>query len=833
MGSYSFWTSFVVLLSLTQDAGAKAPRPDFKNIYEPKTNKTIDQVISEMLGGMDIASNMILADDGKILAELDMYLSRDQFLHMYQPPRAEEMFKMGMMPAPDGVSLDENYFANLAKDQTSRKKRKAAKSTTLRWTEGIIPYSFASGHFDEKEQYMMRRALTEWERYTCVQFRPATNQDRNSVRFQNGVGCNSLLGMVGGVQDLNLQAPGCRYKGLYLHEVGHAIGLVHEHQLPDRDNYISILYQNVQPQMRVWFNKYTLDVVDQMKVPYELSSVMHYGITAFSVDGQKQTIRANDQSRQDEIGEVYLKELSYTDVEIVNFMYNCSRRCPDPNKCGPTGHLDQNCECICEDGSSDCDKTKTTKNAQCVNDYNSWACYIWANQGECERNPKYMKAYCKKACGECGTGPRSQGKKSRLWSWTWFPLMTKMLPKQLRNIGPCKDFYSPQKCKTWKERGDCSTNTRWMINNCQATCGLCGDVATRPQFNCSNIHIDTQKCEEWAKMGECVVNAQWMFDNCKKSCGMCLDKEVTGGGTDNSVDEDKLECVDTHENCKSWADNGECQANPSWMINNCRKSCEKCEDGSCKNLYDDVQCEIWSQKLECLSNPEWMMKHCTKACGTGKCAGVTTSATVTTRRPGSGFTKSTARPVVTTTSSTCNNLHNSDTECQIWAKNDHCHINPRWMNKNCYKACSGCDGSTILTTTPTLVTGTVITGDQCEDMNEGCPGWARDGYCDSNPRYNLIYCKKSCNNCNGCRDTEVLCSVWAKDGHCERNARFMMRHCQKSCQACLMYEALDQLKPVDSVTTPKANGNAAVALVSSLWSLILMPVSVTYFKYLL
>uniref|UniRef100_A0A2C9LK61 Metalloendopeptidase n=1 Tax=Biomphalaria glabrata TaxID=6526 RepID=A0A2C9LK61_BIOGL len=693
-----------------------------------------------------VASNMILADDGKILAELDMYLSRDQFLHMYQPPRAE--------------------------------------------------------------------------------------------------------------------------KGLYLHEVGHAIGLVHEHQLPDRDNYISILYQNVQPQMRVWFNKYTLDVVDQMKVPYELSSVMHYGITAFSVDGQKQTIRANDQSRQDEIGEVYLKELSYTDVEIVNFMYNCSRRCPDPNKCGPTGHLDQNCECICEDGSSDCDKTKTTKNAQCVNDYNSWACYIWANQGECERNPKYMKAYCKKACGECGTGPRSQGKKSRLWSWTWFPLMTKMLPKQLRNIGPCKDFYSPQKCKTWKERGDCSTNTRWMINNCQATCGLCGDVATRPQFNCSNIHIDTQKCEEWAKMGECVVNAQWMFDNCKKSCGMCLDKEVTGGGTDNSVDEDKLECVDTHENCKSWADNGECQANPSWMIclvsisvecvdthenckswadngecqanpswmiNNCRKSCEKCEDGSCKNLYDDVQCEIWSQKLECLSNPEWMMKHCTKACGTGKCAGVTTSATVTTRRPGSGSTKSTARPVVTTTSSTCNNLHNSDTECQIWAKNDHCHINPRWMNKNCYKACSGCDGSTILTTTPTLVTGTVsvITGDQCEDMNEGCPGWARDGYCDSNPRYNLIYCKKSCNNCNGCRDTEVLCSVWAKDGHCERNARFMMRHCQKSCQACLMYEALDQLKPVDSVTTPKANGNAAVALVSSLWSLILMPVSVTYFKYLL
>lgn len=68
-------------------------------------------------------------------------------------------------------------------------------------------------------------------------------------------------------------------RGLYLHETGHAIGLVHEHQLPNRDDYISIRYTNVDPSMRIWFDKYSNDAVDQMGVEYDYSSIMHYGKT--------------------------------------------------------------------------------------------------------------------------------------------------------------------------------------------------------------------------------------------------------------------------------------------------------------------------------------------------------------------------------------------------------------------------------------------------------------------------------------------------------------------------------------------------------------------------
>ena len=37
--------------------------------------------------------------------------------------------------------------------------------------------------------------------------------------------------------------------------------------------------QNVAPHFRIFFNKYSPTFVNQFQVPYEYSSVMHYGVT--------------------------------------------------------------------------------------------------------------------------------------------------------------------------------------------------------------------------------------------------------------------------------------------------------------------------------------------------------------------------------------------------------------------------------------------------------------------------------------------------------------------------------------------------------------------------
>ena len=59
-------------------------------------------------------------------------------------------------------------------------------------------------------------SINDYERLTCLRFREAGPTDTNKVRFQNGAGCNSALGMVGGTQVINLENPGCRYVSIDL-----------------------------------------------------------------------------------------------------------------------------------------------------------------------------------------------------------------------------------------------------------------------------------------------------------------------------------------------------------------------------------------------------------------------------------------------------------------------------------------------------------------------------------------------------------------------------------------------------------------------------------------
>ncbi|XP_048775567.2 zinc metalloproteinase nas-14-like [Ostrea edulis] len=62
-----------------------------------------------------------------------------------------------------------------------------------------------------------------------------------------------------------------------------------------------------------------------------------------------------------------------------------------------------------------------------------------------------------------------------------------------------------------------------------------------------------------------------------------------------------------------------------------------------------------------------------------------------------------------------------------------------------------CLGTPVVTTTSQTTASpapsTTSSGD-CEDMNRFCGFWARAGFC-SRSRYMMMYCKQSCNKCNG------------------------------------------------------------------------------------
>lgn len=65
-------------------------------------------------------------------------------------------------------------------------------------------------------------------------------------------------------------------KDIILHEIGHAIGFIHEHKRPDRDDYVTILSENIQSGKEHNFKKESIDVIDTYNLPYDYTSIMHY-----------------------------------------------------------------------------------------------------------------------------------------------------------------------------------------------------------------------------------------------------------------------------------------------------------------------------------------------------------------------------------------------------------------------------------------------------------------------------------------------------------------------------------------------------------------------------
>jgi hypothetical protein len=74
-----------------------------------------------------------------------------------------------------------------------------------------------------------------------------------SLRIFSGSGCYSNVGknMEFGSQDLSLKkrssSGSCMYKDIVAHELLHALGFWHEQSRPDRDLYVTIQYENIDP----------------------------------------------------------------------------------------------------------------------------------------------------------------------------------------------------------------------------------------------------------------------------------------------------------------------------------------------------------------------------------------------------------------------------------------------------------------------------------------------------------------------------------------------------------------------------------------------------------
>lgn len=94
--------------------------------------------------------------------------------------------------------------------------------------------------------------------------------------------CCSFVGKRGnGPQAISI-GKNCDKFGIVVHELGHAVGFWHEHTRPDRDDWVTIIRDNIMVGQEYNFNRLTSEEVNSLGLKYDYDSIMHYARNTFS-----------------------------------------------------------------------------------------------------------------------------------------------------------------------------------------------------------------------------------------------------------------------------------------------------------------------------------------------------------------------------------------------------------------------------------------------------------------------------------------------------------------------------------------------------------------------
>ena len=187
------------------------------------------------------------------------------------------------------------------------------------WPDGKIPYTI-SKNFSVYDKMFIEGCIGEWEKNTNIDFQYyyGNSESLYVLHIRKNKNENELSSSaVVGYCFESMIILGVLSRPVILHELGHVIGLLHEHQRPDRDKYIKVLYKNIEPSAYFCFEKRPADefLYDYTKFPYDYYSIMHYYESSFSKNGKPAI------SAPDFVGHTGNTEISPIDILKVNEIY--------------------------------------------------------------------------------------------------------------------------------------------------------------------------------------------------------------------------------------------------------------------------------------------------------------------------------------------------------------------------------------------------------------------------------------------------------------------------------------------------------------------------------
>ncbi|XP_033976381.1 meprin A subunit beta-like [Trematomus bernacchii] len=168
------------------------------------------------------------------------------------------------------------------------------------------------------------KAFDQFRLKSCIDFKPRDSEEYY-IHVQKLNGCYSYIGkVISNGQNISIGS-NCDSISIVEHEFLHALGFYHEQSRYDRDDYVTIVNENIREVCLYLgrehnFDKQSNETTTTQGVPYDYWSVMHYGKDAFS-NGNGSTIIIKDPKFQDVIGQRL--EVSPKDALELNLLYKC------------------------------------------------------------------------------------------------------------------------------------------------------------------------------------------------------------------------------------------------------------------------------------------------------------------------------------------------------------------------------------------------------------------------------------------------------------------------------------------------------------------------------
>uniref|UniRef100_A0A2A4K3Y9 Metalloendopeptidase n=1 Tax=Heliothis virescens TaxID=7102 RepID=A0A2A4K3Y9_HELVI len=166
----------------------------------------------------------------------------------------------------------------------------------FRWPEGIVPYYIDTEHYGEMIRNRIRYVMNMFERRSCVIFRDIGSKPPPkeapeylwlSIENPDAVReCSHAVLKGSGASAFLTLGYDCMRTIDIMHALMHVLGFNDEVTHPNRDNFVRIMWDNIQPRFRkLFWTRSTHGYPYSSLMEYDPMSIMHFHDRAYTLNG--------------------------------------------------------------------------------------------------------------------------------------------------------------------------------------------------------------------------------------------------------------------------------------------------------------------------------------------------------------------------------------------------------------------------------------------------------------------------------------------------------------------------------------------------------------------